>query len=97
MPLEQLRRLAGPEADALVTVRRDEWDADVGRMQHTLDEGWEPPPLLAEFRDEALWLQDGNHRYAALERAHAPAAWVLVYFDRLEDRDAFVAAHAHRQ
>jgi hypothetical protein len=97
VPLEDLRRLAGPEAGALVTVRRDEWDEDVERMQQTLDAGWEPPPLLAEFRDGALWLQDGNHRYAALERARARTAWVLVYFDRPEDRDAFVAARAHRQ
>jgi hypothetical protein len=94
VPLQDLNRLAGPEADARVPVARDEWDGDVGRMRRHLDDGWEPPPLLAQFRDGALWLQDGNHRCAALERAHARTAWVLVYFDRPKDRDAFLAARA---
>ena len=93
VPLDDLNRLAGPEAEALVSVPRDEWNDDVGRMRRQLDDGWEPPPLLAQFLDGALWLQDGNHRYAALQRSHARTAWVLVYFESPEDRDAFLATH----
>jgi hypothetical protein len=62
-------------------------------MEDSLDDGWEPPPLLAEYRDGELLLQDGNHRYEALERAEARTAWVLVYFDDPAERAAFVARH----
>jgi hypothetical protein len=58
-------------------------------MEESVEEGWEPPPLLAEFQNGRLLLQDGNHRYEALVRAGARNAWVLIYFDNPEARDAF--------
>jgi hypothetical protein len=71
---------------------QQEWEGDVEEMQESLDEGWEPPPLLAEYQDGRLLLQDGNHRYEALARAGAPDAWVLVYFDDPTARDEFSGA-----
>ena len=62
-------RLAGPEDDALVPIETEEWEGDVEEMQESIDQGWEPPPLLAEYQDGRLLLQDGNHRYEALVRA----------------------------
>jgi hypothetical protein len=92
IPLDDLVRLAGPEIDALVRVPSDEWEEDVEEMQESLDHGWEPPPLLAEYQDGRLLLQDGNHRYEALVRARERDAWVLIFFDDPADRDAFGAA-----
>ena len=92
IPLGDLARLAGPERDALVRVPRGEWDDDVEGMQESLDDGWQPPPLIAEHRDGRLLLQDGNHRFDALEREDARTAWVLVYFDDPKARDAFAAS-----
>jgi hypothetical protein len=91
VPLEDLVRLAGPEDDALVPIEEDDWEGDVGEMQESIDHGWEPPPLLAEYQDGRLLLQDGNHRYEALVRAEEPATWVLVFFDDEADYEAFVA------
>jgi hypothetical protein len=91
VPLDDLVRLAGPERNALVPVPPGRWQDDVGEMEDSLDDGWEPPPLLAEYRDGQLLLQDGNHRSEALERADARTAWVLVYFDDPAERAAFVA------
>ena len=88
--LDDLVRLAGPERDVLVRVAREEWEDDVEEMQRSLDEGWEPPPLLAEYKEGRLLLQDGNHRYEALAREHEREAWVLVFFDDPDERDAFV-------
>jgi hypothetical protein len=87
--LDDLVRLAGPESDALVPIERDEWEDDVEEMEESLEEGWEPPPLLAEYQDGRLLLQDGNHRYEALVRADEKDAWVLVYFDDPDDHAAF--------
>jgi hypothetical protein len=91
VPLEDLVRLAGPEDDALVPIEEDEWEGDVGEMQESIDQGWEPPPLLAEYQDGRLLLQDGNHRYEALVRAEETATWVLVFFDDEDDYEAFIA------
>ena len=92
VPLDRLVRLAGPEDDVIVPIEEDEWEGDVSSMEDSVEEGWEPPPLLAELQDGRLLLQDGNHRYEALARAGAPSARVLVYFDDPAARDAFVRA-----
>jgi hypothetical protein len=86
-----LIRLAGPEDDALCPIEEDDWETDVRSMEQSVESGWEPPPLLAEFQDGRILLQDGNHRYEALAREGAPSAWVLVYFDERAERDAFAA------
>ena len=89
LPLDALTRLAGPEDDALVPIADREWEHDVSEMEDSVEDGWEPPPLLAEFQNGKLLLQDGNHRYEALVRAGADHAWVLVYFDNPDEREAF--------
>jgi hypothetical protein len=81
VPVDDLVRLAGPEDDALVPVATTEWEGDVEAMADSLDDGWEPPPLLAEWQQGELLLQDGNHRYEALARDGAEEVWVLVYAD----------------
>jgi hypothetical protein len=91
VPLSDLVRLAGPEDDALVPVSEDEWEGDVGSMEESIEEGWEPPPLLAEYQDGRLLLQDGNHRFEALTREGAGDTWVLIYFDDSAARDAYAS------
>ena len=93
LPIADLERLAGPEPDVVCTEDPAEWEHDVEDIEEKLDDGWEPPPLLAEWRDGRLLLQDGNHRCEALAREGAAEAWTLVYFSSLADRDRF--AHRH--
>ncbi len=89
VPVDELVRLAGPEDDAWCAIEPEEWEGDVDGMADSLDDGWEPPPLLAEYQDGRLLLQDGNHRYEALVRAGDSHAWTLVYFADRSDREAF--------
>jgi hypothetical protein len=91
VPIDDLVRLAGPEDDALVEIEPDEWEHDVGAMEESVEQGWEPPPLLVEYQDGRLLLQDGNHRYEALARAGESHAWVIVWFDDPAARDRFAA------
>jgi hypothetical protein len=91
LPLADLERLAGPEDDALCEIEPDEWHDDVDAMQDSIDDGWEPPPLLAEWQEGRLLLQDGNHRHEALTRAGETHAWTLVFFPSLDARDRFAA------
>jgi hypothetical protein len=92
VPVGDLVRLAGPEDDVECEVEPEEWEHDVGAMEESIEQGWSPPPLLAEYRDGELLLQDGNHRYEALARAGEEAAWVLVWFDDEAERERFRAA-----
>ena len=92
LPIERLERLAGPEDDVLVPVDEDEWEEDVEDMEESLEEGWEPPPLLVEYQDGKLLLQDGNHRYEALARADEREAWVLVMFPTEDELERFKAS-----
>jgi hypothetical protein len=93
LPVGELVRLAGPEDDALVPIEEGEWEEDVDAMEESLDEGWEPPPVLVEYQDGKLLLQDGNHRYEALVRAGENDIWALVMFDDPATRDVFRASH----
>lgn len=93
--VDELVTLAGPEGDdVLCPVEPEVWERDVEHMEDHLEEGWEPPPLIAQFDDGRLLLQDGNHRYEAMTRTGEADAWVLVWFDSPDDRDAFVATRA---
>ena len=91
VPVESLVRLAGPEDEALVPIEEDEWEDDVSTMEESIEQGWDPPPLLAEYQDGRLLLQDGNHRYEALVRAGEAQAWVLIWFDDPAERDRYRA------
>jgi hypothetical protein len=91
VPVDDLVRLAGPEPDALVEIEADEWEHDVSEMEESVEQGWDPPPLLVEYQDGRLLLQDGNHRYEALVRAGESHAWVVVWFDDPDARDRFAA------
>jgi hypothetical protein len=95
VPLDDLERLAGPEDDVLVEIEPDEWEHDVEQMEESVEQGWEPPPLLVEYQDGRLLLQDGNHRYEALTRAGESHAWVIVWFDDPAERDRFASALPH--
>lgn len=94
IPLSELTQLAGPvDEDVLCTVEPEEWEDDVGAMEESIEQGWEPPPLLVEHRDGELLLQDGNHRYEALDRAGETHTWVLIWFTDEAERDRFVVEH----
>jgi putative hydrolase of the HAD superfamily len=92
LPVSELERLAGPEDDALCPIDDEDWEDDVAAMERSVEAGWEPPPLLAEFQDGRVLLQDGNHRYEALVREGAERAWVLVYFPDAASRDEYAAS-----
>jgi hypothetical protein len=79
--LDDLVPMAGPDDDVVCPVEPEDWEAEVGPLEDLVEEGWEPPPLVAQFRDGRLHLQDGNHRYDALRRAGETEAWVIVWFD----------------
>lgn len=94
VPLDDLERLAGPESDVVCSVEPEEWEGDVGAMEEQVADGWQPPPLLVEARGDQLLVQDGNHRYEALQRAGEATAWVIVWADDPDDAGRFARRYS---
>jgi len=92
VPLDRLLRLAGPPgAPALVTVEDEHWDDRVDEMAEQVEEGWEPPPAVATYREGELHLEDGNHRVESLRQAGEHRAWVVIGFESEDDAAQFDA------
>jgi hypothetical protein len=90
LPIDRIVPLAGPEDEGvLCPIDPEDWESDVEAMEEQLEEGWEPPPLLIEYQDGRLLLQDGNHRRETLERAGVTHCWVIIWFDDPADRVRF--------
>ena len=89
--LDRLTPMAGPYGGRVVVpVPREEWESDVEAMEHSIEEGWRPPPLLVSHRDGKYYLEDGNHRYETLRRSGATHAWTILLFANEAERDRFL-------
>jgi hypothetical protein len=90
LPLDRLHRLAGPaDAPSLVTLDEDDWRDDVDDLGESVEEGWEPPPVIVSYRAGQLVLEDGNHRVEGLRRGGRAQAWAVIGFEDPDDRDRF--------
>lgn len=90
VPLKQLHRLAGPPGEpVLCPMDEDDWRDDVDDLEDKVNEGWEPPPVIASYRDGQLVLEDGNHRVEGVRRSGAHETWAVIGFGNAEERDRF--------
>lgn len=90
VPLRQLNRLVGPpdEPAVLCPIDEDDW-ADVDDLEQKVRDGWDPPPVIASYRDGRLVLEDGNHRVEGVRRTGGREAWTVIGFDDPEERERF--------
>jgi hypothetical protein len=92
VPLDRLHRLAGPPGDpVLCPVDEDDWRDDVDRLEEKVREGWEPPPVIASYRNGQLVLEDGNHRVEGVRRNGSRQTWAVIGFEDDEDRRRYRA------
>jgi hypothetical protein len=92
VPLDRLHRLAGPpDAPVVHVVEEDEWGEEVDELAECVEDAWEPPPVVASYREGQLVLEDGNHRVEGLRRAGRDRAWAVIAFEDRDERDRFVA------
>jgi hypothetical protein len=86
--LDCLTPMAGPDDEVAVPVAEEVWEDDVEQMTESLEEGWEPPPVVVSSRDDGLFVEDGNHRVESLRRAGEQEVWAIIAFDTEPERDA---------
>ena len=92
--LDRLTPMAGPVGnEVVVAVAEGVWESDVEAMEHSIEQGWHPPPLLVSHHDGKYFLEDGNHRYETLRRTGATHAWVVLMFAGEIERDRFLKEH----
>ena len=90
VPLEDLNRLAGPPGEpVLCPIDADDWRDDVEDLEQKVRDGWEPPPVIASYRDGRLFLEDGNHRVEGVRRTGAHETWAVIGFDDPDEREGF--------
>lgn len=98
---DELHRLAGPP-DQPTLERLDDDDLDtVEDMGESIEEGWDPPPLIVSWNDGQLVVEDGNHRIEGLRRAGRTSYWSILGFDDDRQHRDFVdsrrrTADSHR-
>jgi hypothetical protein len=89
--LAKLTPMAGPDEDRVVVpVAEEDWESDVEAMEHSIEQGWHPPPLLVSHRDGKYYLEDGNHRYETLRRSGRTHAWAILVFADEGERALFL-------
>jgi hypothetical protein len=92
--LDRLTPMAGPVGDEVVVpVAEGVWEHDVEAMEHSMEQGWHPPPLLVSYHDGRYFLEDGNHRYESLRRAGATHAWIVLLFAGEAERARYLKEH----
>ncbi len=87
----ELHRLAGPP-DQPVLERLDDDDdlQTVEGMEESINDGWEPAPLVVSADGEQLIVEDGNHRIEGLRRSGRRNYWAVVGFETTGQRGEFV-------
>ncbi|MFN7148230.1 MAG: hypothetical protein ACK4V6_01995 [Microthrixaceae bacterium] len=89
LPFDQLHRLAGPP-DEPTLARFDGDDLEtVEEMNDSIEDGWEPPPLVVSCRGTQLVVEDGNHRIEGMRRAGRTGGWAIVAFEDADSAEQF--------
>lgn len=92
---DELHRLAGPP-DQPVLERLDDDDLEtVDGMEESIDDGWEPAPIVVSAKDDQLVVEDGNHRIEGLRRSGRRNYWAVVGFEDEAARERFVEDPDH--
>lgn len=90
LDFDELHRLAGPADQPTLAPLPEEGVETAKDMKDSVEEGWEPPPLIVSYRDGQLVVEDGNHRIEGLRRAGAQQYWSIICLEDAEQRDEFL-------
>jgi ParB-like nuclease family protein len=81
VPVQQLIRIVGPEPGMPFPRHQHDWVPRLDGIADSIRGGWDVPPVVAEYRDAGLVVNDGNHRYAAQCRMGCGTVSAIVRFD----------------
>jgi len=89
LPLALFTRCTGPEEGLPYHIPAEAFEKHVQKLQKVLQENNDMPPLIANYVDGHLELNDGNHRFEALKRLGAADCHFIVWITEKRDYDDF--------
>ena len=91
------RRWQALTSEVVVPVAEEDWESDVEGMEHSIEHGWHPPPLLVSHRDGEYFLEGREPplRDPAPQRQYH--AWAILVFADEAERDQFLQESQSRQ
>jgi len=89
LELSKLKRICGYEKGMLFPENKFDWNLRIQEMVHSIENGWDVPPLIIWYKDHELQISDGAHRYEALKKANFKKYWVIFWFKDKVDFNNF--------
>jgi hypothetical protein len=85
LPLADLERCCGPEAEMEFRVDAHAWAVRTAQLAESLKDPLALPPLIAMYDKGSLSIRDGNHRYGAIQRLGWTTCWAVIWYNTEED------------
>lgn len=83
--LSLLNRIQGPADDAENSNIEEKWLNRINPMISDLALGWQPAPLIAEYKQGKLMIRDGGHRIYSLKKAGFLKYWTIIWANSEND------------
>lgn len=85
-PLQELKRVIGPEPEMLFFENAETWQERVGGLVEALKNNAELPPLIVTDMWDNFNIADGGHRYQALKQCGVEKYWTIFLFTKYESQ-----------
>ena len=101
--LDNIDRLCGPEEDMIYREPLAQWERRLSQMQASIEDLLDLPPLIVNTVNGSLRngdgtfrfvIADGSHRLEALKRMGEECFYVLIWFETLAQRQAYLRERA---
>ncbi len=80
MKLDLFERCCGPEEGIKYQISESGFNSNVNAIMSKYKNGdWDMPPLIINHTDGKYELNDGNHRFEALEKLNIDEFWVIIW------------------
>lgn len=79
MPIDALNRCCGPEEGMEYHNDLTNWERRIKHLCTLFEDGWDYPPLIAEYKSGSLMVRDGNHRHETMKRLGMFECWVIIW------------------
>lgn len=94
MPIALFSRCCGPEENMKWRVDPNGFEHRVSNLAKAITNKADLPPLIVNFSDVGIELNDGNHRYEAYQRLGVNEVNVIIWITEKQDVDRFKSIYA---
>ena len=93
MPIHLFTRCAGPEPEMKYRIHPGWFAEHVARLEKSIREDPDMPPLIVHYADSGFELNDGNHRHQAYQNLGIEEASVIVWITEPCEYEEFLSQY----